>query len=164
MPDLSDNLAEFLRDPQVEGLLRIVVAAIVTGVVGLEREFEGKPAGVRTYGLVGMGTAAFTVAGILGFGPGDPASRVVQGVATGIGFLGAGTILQMRHQIIGLTTAAGIWVAAALGVAIGAGLYIVGIGGAIAVLILLTFVRPEILARLGIVSRKKVEGTIEADE
>ena len=139
------ELGSFLRDPQVEGLLRIVLAGGLAALVGLEREMEGKPAGLRTYGLVGMGAAMFTVAGTLVFGAGDPASRVAQGIVTGIGFIGAGTILQMHRQIIGLTTAAGIWVAAAIGVAIGGGLYILGIGGAVLMFLLLQFLTPELL-------------------
>jgi putative Mg2+ transporter-C (MgtC) family protein len=120
---------------------------------------EGKPAGVRTYGLVGMGAATFIVVGMY-FGVGDPVSRVGQGIITGIGFLGAGTILQMRRRIVGLTTAAGIWVAAGVGMAIGAGLYIVGIGAAVAMFLLLQFLRPEILIRWGLATEEDVQGKV----
>jgi putative Mg2+ transporter-C (MgtC) family protein len=164
MPDLGQSLQSLLQDPQVEGLLRIIVAGALGALIGLEREMAGKPAGIRTYGLVGMGSAAFTSVGLLAFGDGDPVSRVAQGIITGIGFLGAGTILQMKRHIVGLTTAAGIWVAASVGMAIGAGLYIVGIGGAIAVFLLLQFLNPNFLVRLGLASQEDVEGRVHKDE
>jgi putative Mg2+ transporter-C (MgtC) family protein len=154
------DLRAFLQDPQVEGLLRILLAGVLAALVGLEREMEGKPAGIRTYGLVGMGAATFTIVGTLVFGPGDPASRVGQGIVTGIGFIGAGTILQMKRHIIGLTTAAGLWVAAAIGMAVGGGLYILGIGGAVLVFLLLQFLRPEILVRFGLATQEDVEGRV----
>lgn len=158
------NLDSLLQDPQLHGLLRVIVAGVLGGLIGLERELVGKPAGIRTYGLVGMGAAAFTVVGEQVFGPGDPASRLGQGIVTGIGFLGAGTILHMSRRVVGLTTAAGIWVAAAVGMAVGGGLYILGIGGAIAVFVLLQFVRPEFLVRVGLATEDEVSGNVDADE
>jgi putative Mg2+ transporter-C (MgtC) family protein len=155
------DIAGILRDPQWEGLLRIILAGVLGALIGLEREMSGKPAGIRTYGLVGMGAAAFTVVGVLGFGNGDPVARVAQGIVTGIGFLGAGTILRLDRQIVGLTTAAGVWVAAAVGMAVGAGLYIIAIGGAVAVFLLLQFVNPHVLVRLGLASQEDVEGKIK---
>ena len=133
MPDLS----QLLRDPQVEALLRVLLAGLLAALIGLEREMEGKAAGLRTYMLVGMGAAAFTVIGALLYGAGDPASRVGQGIVTGVGFLGAGVILQMKRRVIGLTTAAGIWASAAVGMSIGGGLYIIGIGTALAIFVVL---------------------------
>jgi len=133
VPDLS----QLLRDPQVEGLLRVLIAGGLAALIGLEREMEGKAAGLRTYMLVGMGAAAFTVIGTLLYGAGDPASRVGQGIVTGVGFLGAGVILQMHRRVIGLTTAAGIWASAAVGMSIGGGLYVVGIGAAVAIFVVL---------------------------
>lgn len=158
------DLQSFMQDPQVEGLLRLIVAGVLAGLIGAEREIEGKPAGMRTYGLVGMGAAAFTVVGLQVFGDGDPASRVGQGIVTGIGFLGAGTILHMRRRVVGLTTAAGIWVAAAIGMAIGGGLYILGIGAALAMLALLQFVRPEFLVRFGMATKDDIKGKVKEDE
>lgn len=158
------DLRSLLADPQWEGLLRVIVAGVLGGLIGLEREIVGKPAGIRTYGLVGMGAAAFTVVGAQVFGEGDPASRVGQGIVTGIGFLGAGTILHMSRRIVGLTTAAGIWVAAAVGMAVGGGLYILAIGGAIAVFVLLQFVRPEFLVRVGLATEEDVKGTVPDGE
>jgi putative Mg2+ transporter-C (MgtC) family protein len=105
-------------------VVRLSVALILGGAVGLEREQEGKRAGIRTHMLVALGAALFTVVAIeTGMNRAD-ASRVMQGVAAGIGFLGAGTILKLsdQHEIKGLTSAASIWLTAALGMSVGAGL------------------------------------------
>ena len=104
-------------------LLRLVVAAFVGGLVGIQRERAGKPAGVRTHILVCLGTAVVVVA-CAGMGMDlNAQSRVIQGIVTGIGFVGAGSILKLseEHQIRGLTTAAGLWVTATIGVACGGG-------------------------------------------
>lgn len=143
--ELPAWLEELIADPQWEALLRVLVAGVLAVLVGIEREREGKPAGARTYGLVAMGAAIFTVVGIYGMGIGDPASRVAAQIVTGIGFIGAGAILQMRERVIGLTTAAGMWVAAGIGMAVGSGLYVIGIGSAIALFALLQLVRPGFL-------------------
>jgi putative Mg2+ transporter-C (MgtC) family protein len=131
------DLTALWRNPEVEALLRVLLAGGLAALIGLEREMEGKAAGLRTYVLVGVGAAAFTVIGSVLYGAGDPASRVGQGIITGIGFLGAGVILQMHRRVIGLTTAAGIWASAAVGMAIGGGLYIVGVGTAVAIFVVL---------------------------
>lgn len=127
------------RYPELEGLLRLSVAGLVALMVGFDREAKNKPAGMRTYVLVGMGSALFTLVGIYAFGPGDPGSRVAAQIVTGIGFLGAGTIIQVKSGVVGLTTAAGIWAIAATGMAIGSGLYILGIGGGVLMLLVLRF-------------------------
>ena len=101
---------------------RLAVAAVLGGVIGLERELRGHWAGLRTHMMVAAGACVFVLAGATLSGAGDTAmTRVVQGVATGIGFLGAGTILKLSDQmeIKGLTTASSIWLAAALGTAAG---------------------------------------------
>ena len=103
--------------------IRLVVAMIVGAVVGVQRERSGKPAGVRTHMLVALGAALF-VMGPMEFGMVDSdLSRVIQGLVTGIGFLGAGAILKLedKREIEGLTTAAGIWMTAAMGLAAGLG-------------------------------------------
>lgn len=156
--EIGPLIGQLLADPQLEGLFRVLLAGLLAAIVGLEREMEGKPAGLRTYGLVGMGAATFTVVGLLVFGDGDPGSRVGQGIVTGIGFLGAGTILHMSRRVVGLTTAAGVWVAAAVGMAVGGGLYILGIGAALAMFLLLQFVRPELLVRFGLATQEDIEG------
>jgi putative Mg2+ transporter-C (MgtC) family protein len=105
-------------------VLRLFVATFVGCLLGLNREILGKPAGLRTHALVSLGAAlmAVTVLNIPGAPPGESLSRVMQGVITGIGFLGAGVILRTNAgKITGLTTAAMIWIAAMLGLAAGAG-------------------------------------------
>ncbi len=125
--------------------LRLISAAVCGGVIGWNRQREEKPAGLRTHILVSLGAAAFTVvmfdllrrypAPTGGLG-GDPA-RIIQGIATGIGFLGAGSIIQTGGSVRGITTAAGIWVVGAIGVACGAGsYYIAGLTVGIAYLVL----------------------------
>jgi len=160
------DLGAFLRDPQFEALFRVLLAGALAAAIGLEREIEGKPAGIRTYGLVGMGAAIFTVVGIYAFGPGNPASRVAAQIVTGIGFLGAGTILHTQRRVVGLTTAAGMWVSAAVGMAIGGGLYILGIGAAVALFLLLQFVGPEkmLRARFRGADQAEGEGTAEGED
>lgn len=115
--DLNDP-AQFARL-----LIRLVLVVLLGGVIGFERQRAGKAAGVRTHMLVAVGVAVFvTVAQQSGMNP--PAmSRVVQGLIAGIGFLGAGTILKLADEgeIHGLTTAASIWVTAAIGLAVGMG-------------------------------------------
>ena len=104
-------------------LIRTVTAVILGGIVGVQREKVGKPAGLRTHMLVSIGTAVVVLA-CSGVGMEmDGLSRVIQGIVTGIGFMGAGTILKLTDQreIQGLTTAAGLWMTAAIGVAVGLG-------------------------------------------
>lgn len=115
--DLPDA-AEFTRV-----LLRLLLAALLGGLLGIEREHKGKAAGVRTHMLVSMGSALFVLLASQGGMQDAELSRVLQGVIAGIGFLGAGTILKGEHEdkVRGLTTAAGIWLTAAIGVAAGLG-------------------------------------------
>jgi putative Mg2+ transporter-C (MgtC) family protein len=108
---------------QVEMFLRLLLAAVLGSIIGYQRETHGKPAGVRTLGLIGVGSGLFGVISMLGFPGGNP-SVIAAGVVTGVGFLGAGAILQRQGGIEGLTTAATIWVTAGVGLAAAAGLYI----------------------------------------
>ena len=104
---------------------RIAVAGAITAAIGLERELSRHPAGIRTHALVGIGAALFTIAGAYGFDQtqtGGEMARVAAQVVTGIGFLGAGTIIRTSDKVKGLTTAATLWLAAGMGVAAGAGL------------------------------------------
>jgi putative Mg2+ transporter-C (MgtC) family protein len=103
--------------------VRLTVAGVIGGLLGWERELAGKAAGFRTHILVAVGTAAMVaVPSQAGFGP-DPVSRIVQGLVTGIGFIGAGCILKPDGEgtVRGLTTAAGIWLTAAVGITAGMG-------------------------------------------
>lgn len=119
--------AEFSDLPDVEQatrvLVRLTLAAILGGLLGFEREHKGKAAGVRTHMLVAMGSALFIMVSLQAGMLTADVSRVVQGVIAGIGFLGAGAILKSEDEekIKGLTTAAGIWLTAAIGVAAGLG-------------------------------------------
>ncbi len=116
-----------------EMVIRLVIAAFLGGVIGYERARAKKAAGIRTHLLISMGAALFTVISIWGFaGNADP-SRIAAGVVAGVGFLGAGAILRHERGVEGLTTAAAIWAVAAVGVAIGAGLYVVGAVAAVMV-------------------------------
>jgi len=133
-------------DPQLtwaEALLRIVVAAGLGGLVGLERELDEKAAGLRTHMLVAVGSALFTLVGAYGFEdfPArsvDP-TRVAAQVVTGIGFLGAGIIFRQGFNVRGLTTAASLWLVAAIGMAAGAGFWK---GAVIATIVALISLRP----------------------
>ena len=104
-------------------LLRLTLAALLGGLLGIEREQKGKAAGVRTHMLVAMGAALFVLLSQQAGMPSSDLSRVIQGIIAGIGFLGAGTILKgdADEKVRGLTTAAGIWLTAAIGVAAGMG-------------------------------------------
>ena len=125
MEMLLEELAATLPDARetVRIVMRLFAALLAGGIIGFQREVSGKAAGLRTHMLVCMGSALFVLAGIEMGMEQDAMSRVVQGLATGIGFLGAGAILKLEdsHEIKGLTTAAGIWMTAALGVTIGLG-------------------------------------------
>ncbi len=102
--------------------LRLVVAMILGGIIGLEREYRAKDAGFRTHFLVAVGSALFTLLSMYGFSDGvRDTSRVAAQVVSGIGFLGAGLIVFQKNVIHGLTTAAGLWVTAAVGMACGTG-------------------------------------------
>ena len=104
-------------------LIRVIAATLLGAIVGLQRERARKPAGLRTHMLVWLGTSVVVLAGSgVGMNP-DGLSRVIQGIVTGIGFVGAGSILKLsqEREIQGLTTAAGLWMTAAIGVACGVG-------------------------------------------
>ena len=104
-----------------------MLAAVLGYLIGLERELTGQPAGERTHALVCLGAAAFSLISSSAF-PGGDAARVAAGVVTGLGFLGAGMILKRSGEgVQGLTTAAGIWAVGAIGLAVGAGMYLLGI-------------------------------------
>lgn len=127
-----------------EVAIRLVVAAVIGGIIGWDRERSDKPAGIRTHMLVSLGSASFT---LLGFevgahlsprtGEGFDPTRVLQGVVGGIGFLGAGAIIQNRGHVSGITTAASVWVAGALGAAAGVGAYVLALATAILALAIL---------------------------
>jgi putative Mg2+ transporter-C (MgtC) family protein len=149
--------------------LRLVVAAALTGAIGLERELRERSAGLRTHMLVGVGSALFTIVSAYGFNSflqsgaavvrADP-SRVAAQIVTGIGFLGAGAIIRQGPNIRGLTTAAALWVVAAIGMAAGAGYYAAALLGTGVVLFGLWPLR---LAEGYIVARRRPGGRLEID-
>lgn len=115
-------------------ILRIFVAGLMGALIGLEREYRAKEAGYRTHFLVSMGSALLMIVSQYGFdtllgetGIGLDPSRIAAQVVTGIGFIGAGTIIINKQIVRGLTTAAGVWVTSGIGLAIGAGMYVLGI-------------------------------------
>jgi len=109
--------------------LRFLLAVALGAGIGYQRERAGKAAGMRTHILVSSGAALFTLASIYGFGGAVDISRVAAAVVVGVGFIGAGVIFQGRHEeeVAGLTTAATIWVTAAIGLAAGAGMYLISV-------------------------------------
>lgn len=121
-------------------LFQILLAAFLGLVMGFERHHSGKAAGLRTYSLVSMGAALFTIMSVNGFadfkGISDP-TRVASQVVVGIGFLGAGLIFIRGGSVVGLTTAAGLWVAAAIGMAVGLQMYAIAVFTSILALVIL---------------------------
>jgi putative Mg2+ transporter-C (MgtC) family protein len=135
--------------PPHEIALRLVTATALAGLVGLDRERQRSAAGLRTHALVGMSSCLLMIASAYGFadvlgtpGVGLDPSRIAAQIVTGIGFLGAGTIIAHGDSVRGLTTAASIWAVAALGIAVGGGMYRAAILGTALALILLLVLRP----------------------
>ena len=112
-------------------ILRLFVAGLLGGLIGLEREFRAKEAGVRTHFIVALGSALFMIISQYAFTGRFDAARVAAQVVSGIGFIGAGVIIFQKNVVRGITTAAGLWVAAAVGLASGAGMYDVAVAAAI---------------------------------
>jgi putative Mg2+ transporter-C (MgtC) family protein len=149
--DLIEGFFELPETPRVAVVsIRLVTAALLGGLLGAERESVGKAAGLRTHMLVGLGSALFVIAPReAGLGEGD-VGRIIQGVAAGIGFIGAGTILKLsdREEIKGLTTAASIWMTAAIGISAAAGPIWVSIVSATCAWIIL-YVLGKLESRIG---------------
>ena len=137
----------FLDQTTAEFALRLILAAGLGAVVGVEREMAHKPAGLRTHMLISLGAALFAVTSILNFGSSDVA-RVVANIVVGIGFVGAGSIIALRGHVQGITTAASLWTVAAIGFAAGMGNYIIAVFAAILVFIILQIrVVEKVIAR-----------------
>lgn len=144
--ELSNGIPE-LRNLWII-LIRLIAATLLGALVGFQRERAGKPAGLRTHILVSVGTAVVVLA-CAGSGMSmEGQSRVIQGIVTGIGFIGAGSILKVSEEkdIRGLTTAAGLWLTATVGVA--AGLGAIGIAGIVTILALIVLAAENLAARL----------------
>lgn len=145
-PDLSVGL-------QLELALRLTLGLVLGAIIGFERELHRQPAGFRTHSLVALGASLFTIISGYGYtGTGFDPSRITAQIVTGIGFIGAGTILQYRGHIRGLTTAASLWSVAAIGMAAGVGLYSLAVLGAALVLIVLA-----VLDRIEAFARRRLE-------
>ena len=138
---MISRLIEIFR---LDLVLQIGLATVLGGAIGLERELGGKPAGLRTNILICIGSVLYThlslamlTAGAGTVPAGTDTTRVAAQIVTGVGFIGAGTILHARGAVVGLTSAATIWVVAAIGVALGSGYYLEGVGTTLAVVIVL---------------------------
>jgi len=158
-----DAVAAALR---LNVLVKLLLATLLGGAIGLERELAGKPAGLRTNILICVGAALFTQLSIdiaeVGFTPdGRPygdATRITAQIVSGIGFLGAGAILHGEGAIVGLTTAATIWVVAAVGTAVGAGAYVDALGATALIMLILVGLRP--FERKLLAKRRRVHATL----
>jgi putative Mg2+ transporter-C (MgtC) family protein len=166
-PDLGlPQIMEVVRTLRLDLLVKLGLAVLLGGIIGFEREVAGKPAGLRTNILICVGAALLMELSINlavntnGATPGTDPTRIAAQIVSGVGFLGAGTIMHSQGMVTGLTSAATIWVVAAIGMTIGAGEYIEGIGAGL----LVTFV----LAGLGSLehwlrrARRVASGTIRA--
>lgn len=122
--------------------LKLLLAVVLGGIIGFEREYAGKPAGARTYALVTLGSTLFTLISVQGLKdlPLVDPSRIISQIIVGIGFIGAGLIVFEKHRVGGLTTASALWTTSAIGVAIGIGWYSVALMTAFLILALLFLV------------------------
>lgn len=117
----------------IEQIIKILIALVLGGIIGFEREWADKPAGIRTHLLVSLAACLITIISY-SF---DDQSRIIEGIIVGVGFLGAGTIIASRERVRGLTTAASLWMTCMIGIAVGAGKYILTIIVAVVAFIIL---------------------------
>ena len=129
-----------------ELMLRLVLSVVFGGLIGLEREIVHRPAGIRTHMLVSLGSALFVLVTLETLP--NEAARIIAGIATGVGFLGAGTIFRSKSEVHGLTTAASIWAVSAVGLAIGLGYYLMTIISVVLILIVLQLNKMDFFKRL----------------
>ena len=176
MDDILQNIYAAIMASEITPMgatFKLLLSLFLGSVVGFERKRKGQMAGLRTFALISMGATLAMILSIyipqeyLGLKNGDP-GRIAAQVITGIGFLGAGAIIQMKGSVRGLTTAAGIWVSAAIGMAVGAGLYLIAFVATLCVLFVLSSLEKyEHKANFGWASkivRVKVRGIVEASE
>lgn len=141
----SPDWIVYLQSLNWNAALKIFLAAMLGSMVGLERVWGGHPAGLRTNMMIAVSSCLFTILSIEGFplrGAAQDTARVAAQIVTGVGFLGAGALLQTRKHVRGLTTAATIWLVAAIGMAVGAGVYFIAIFTTILSTILLVMLAP----------------------
>ena len=140
-------------------ILRLFLGGMMGGLIGLEREFRAKEAGLRTHFIVALGSALFMIISQYAFSGRFDAARVAAQVVSGIGFIGAGVIIFQKNVVRGVTTAAGLWVAAAIGLACGAGMYVVA--GAATLMTILCLEAMHLLHRR--IAERMVEVTLSSD-
>jgi putative Mg2+ transporter-C (MgtC) family protein len=163
IPQALDAIADALR---LSVLAKLLLATLLGGAIGLEREIAGKPAGLRTNILICVGAALFTQLSVdiaqIGVSPdGHPygdTTRIAAQIVSGIGFLGAGAILHGEGAVVGLTTAATIWVVAAVGAAVGSGAYVDALGATALIMLVLVGLRP--LERTLLSKRRRMRATL----
>jgi len=160
-------VSSLISSLRLDLLVELVLAVVMGGAIGVERELKGKPAGLRTNILICVGATLFTSLSLkLSGGRGDPA-RIAAQILPGVGFIGAGTILHTRGSVTGLTSAATIWIVAAIGMAVGSGAYVEAVGTTILVVIVLQGLgwAEGLLARHSLHSRLVIHATpATADE
>lgn len=145
---------------QIELTLRLIVALLLGAVIGWERELQRMPAGFRTHALVSLGSAIFTIVSAHAFtGPLSDPTRIAAQVVSGVGFLGGGAILHYGGTVRGLTTAASLWAVAAVGMAAGAGLFVVATVSAVLVIVAL-----EVFQRLERAAKRRFNVPSRLDE
>jgi len=162
----GDAVGGIVHSLRLDLLVKLVVATLLGGIVGLERELSAKPAGLRTNILICVGAALFMHLSIgvaeVGFSsvgqPYGDTTRIAAQIVSGIGFLGAGAILHSRGAVVGLTTAATIWVVAAIGAAVGAGRYVEAVGTTALVAVVLVGLRP--MERWILAKRRTMSATL----
>jgi putative Mg2+ transporter-C (MgtC) family protein len=125
---------------QAEVILQLLLASFLSMIIGMDREARNQPAGLRTHMLVALGACLFTALSKYAF-PGDDNSRIASNIVVGIGFLGAGTIINRNNQPQHLTTAASIWSTAAVGMAVGAGAWFLALGASLIIWTILSVIR-----------------------
>jgi putative Mg2+ transporter-C (MgtC) family protein len=159
-PELSVGL-------QIELAARLTAGLVLGAIIGFERELHRQPAGFRTHSLVALGAALFTIVSAYGFsGPAVDPTRIAAQIVSGIGFIGAGTILQHRGNIRGLTTAASLWSVAAIGTAAGAGLIVMAVVGTILILVVLALldrIEAFVTRRLNLPPERKTQRPAHED-
>ncbi len=125
------------------GLMRLVISLVLGGLIGFEREIHKSPAGLRTISLVSVGATLYTLASLTFAAPNADISRIAAQIVVGLGFIGGGVIFQTKDTVHGLTTAASIWVAGAIGLMVGIGAYAFATATAVIVMLILWFGKVE---------------------
>ncbi len=160
----------FFTDMNLECALRLFVAVVCGALIGIERTHRSKGAGIRTHILVALGAALFVIVSKYGFddylyieATGVDISRVASNIVSGVSFLGAGIIFLRGDSVHGLTTAAGIWVTAAIGLALGSGLYVLGVVGTVFIILVQYVMHRGLILEMGNTVTSKIVVSMEDD-